>query len=160
MMSKMDFLKIKLATHDDIEQICLLYNEFYAYNAALQPEYCNAAKESGKYPESVIADENADIIVAVENNTIVGFVHVREAKTPPYASVVPHNYAEIIDFIVTASCREKGVGSKLMDAAREWGKARSLDYIELFVLTNAKEAYAFYQRYGFDTKSHTMRYAL
>ena len=41
-------MEIRTATLDDIEQICLLYNEFFAYNAKLQPEYC---KEANRFYE-------------------------------------------------------------------------------------------------------------
>ena len=47
-----------------------------------------------------------------------------------------------------------------MAAAKKWAKERNLDYIELFVLSNAEEANAFYEREGFETVSRTMRYVL
>lgn len=153
-------MDVKVATHNDIEPICQLYNEFFAYNARLQPEYYKAGNESGEYPKSVIEGEGSDIFLAVENDKIVGFIHVREAQTPTFDSIVPHKYAEVIDLIVTAPCREKGIGSKLMDAAKQWCKRRNLDYIELFVLSNAKSEFLFYEHEGFVTVSHTMRCTL
>jgi GNAT superfamily N-acetyltransferase len=54
-----------------------------------------------------------------------------------------NHYAQIIDFIVTAAHRKKGVGTKLMDAAKEWAKKRGLDYIELFVLSGAIDERSF-----------------
>ena len=150
-------MEIRLATLNDIEPICRLYNEFFAYNAQLQPKYCNAGKEYGEYPASVIENSDSDIFLAVNAGSIVGLIHVREAKTPPFDSIVQHKYAEIIDLIVTASFREKGVGSLLLDTAKKWSKARNLDYIELIVLSNAKAAIHFYDREGFDIVSHTMR---
>ena len=157
MKMKVYGLKIRLATFEDAEQICKLYNEFFVYNAELQPEYYKAAKESGEYPQSVIADENADILVAVESSVIVGFIHIRKAQTPPFGSVVPHNYAEIIDYFVTASYRNKGIGAELMNFAKQWSREQNLEYIELSVLSNAKEAIYFYECKGFNTASHTMR---
>jgi len=47
-----------------------------------------------------------------------------------------------------------------MNVAKEWSKMRNLDYIELFVLSNAKNENLFYEHYGFDIVSHTMRYKL
>ena len=91
---------------------------------------------------------------------MTGLIHVRKAKTPPYEPIVQHGYAEVVDLIVSAPHRRKGIGTKLMDAAKEWGKMRSLDYFELFVLSNAKGEVAFYEEYGFDTVSHTMRFIL
>ena len=145
---------------EDIKQICGLYNEFFKYNEKLQPEYCKAGIESGVYPKSVIESSNADIFIGIENNVIIGFVHIKEAQTPAFDSVVPHNYAEIIDFMVTASHREKGVGSRLVDSVKMWCKQRNLDYIELAVLSNAKEAICFYEQKNFTTTTHIMRCTL
>lgn len=148
---------IRLATLNDIESICRLYNEFFAYNAGLQPEYYKAGTESGEYPKSSITNESSDIFVAAENGIIVGFIHIKESQTSPFDAIVPHKYAEVIDLIVTASYRKMGIGSMLMDAAKQWSKAKNLDYIELFVLLEATDEILFYKHKGFKTVSHTMR---
>lgn len=153
-------MEIRLATLADIEPICRLYDEFFAYNAGLQPQYYRPAKEGGEYPRSVIASGDADIFIAVREGVVAGLIHVREAQTPPYGAVAPHQYAEIVDLIVTAPCRRKGIGSALMEAARGWSRVRKLDYIELLVLSDAKGEFLFYEREGFVTVSHTMRRAL
>lgn len=153
-------MEIRLATLSDIDPICRLYEEFFAYNAGLQPKYYKAGKEAGEYPKSVIASEDSDIFIAVENGEARGLIHVRQARTPPFEAVAPHKYAEIVDLIVTAARRRKGAGSMLMDAAKQWSRARNLDYIELFVLSDAKGEFLFYEREGFVTVSHTMRCTL
>ena len=150
-------MEIKLAGLGDIASICQLYNEFFAYNAGLQPVYYKAGKEDGAYPKSIIESEASDILIAVDEGEVVGFIHIREAKTPPFDALVPHNYAEIVDFITTAAHRKKGIGSLLMDAAKQWAKARELDYIELFVLTDARDEIRFYEHASFVPVSHTMR---
>lgn len=153
-------MEIRLATLSDIKPICQLYNEFFACNAGLQPEYYKAGEEKGGYPKSVITSECDDIFLAVKNNTVVGLIHVREAQTPPFNSIVPHKYTEVIDIIVTASYRKRGIGSMLMDAAKQWSKTRNLDYIEILVLSDAKGEFLFYEHEGFVTVSHTMRCVL
>ena len=150
-------MEVRLATLDDIEPICILYHEFWQYNADLQPMYYKAGTENGGYPKSVITSEKADIIIAVEKNIIVGFIHIREAQTPPFDAFVRYNYAEIIDFITTVNHREKGIGSELLGAAKQWAKERNLDYIELFVLSDAEDEFRFYENRDFVTVSHTMR---
>ena len=150
-------MEIRLAALDDVEPICLLYNEFFEYNASLQPEYYKSGIERGGYPESVIKDAKSDIIVAVESGAIVGFIHIRQMHTPPFDSLVQHTYAEINDFITTAKYRRMGIGTELMNAAKQWAVERSLGYIELFVLSNAKNEVRFYEHNEFETVSHTMR---
>jgi len=153
-------MEIRLATLNDVEALCPLLNEFYAYNAQLQPVYCKSDDEQGEYPRTIIESENSDFLIAVENGAILGFIHISQMKTLPYGSIVPHNYAEIIAFMVTASRRGQGIGSMLVDAAKQWSNARNLDYIELFSLTNAKEANYFYDKKGFNTVSYIRRYTL
>ena len=150
-------MEIRLATLDDIEPICLLYHEFWQHNADLQPVYYKAGVEHGGYPKSTITNDKSDIFLAVKNNVILGFIHIREAQTPPFDAIIQHNYAEIIDFITTAEYRKKGIGSKLMEAAKQWARERNLDYIELFVLLEAEDEFHFYEHKGFVTVSHNMR---
>jgi len=150
-------MEIRLAKYEDIEQICLLYNEFFAYNAKMDPVYCKAGKETGEYPKSVVDSPGSDLIIAVENNEILGFIHIKEGKTPPYDALMQNHYAQIIDFIVTEAHRKKGIGTKLMEAAKLWANKRKLDYIELFVLQGAKSEHRFYEQSGFTTVMQTMR---
>jgi len=150
-------MEIRLAIQNDIEQICLLYNEFFAYNAKIDPVYCRAGKENGEYPKSVIDSTDADLIVAVENNELIGFIHIREGRTPPYDALIQNHYAQIIDFIVTEKHRKKGIGTKLMEAAKDWSNKRKLDYIELFVLDGAKAEHRFYENNDFLPVFHTLR---
>lgn len=156
-------MKTRVAVLQDIPAICRLYEEFYAYNAALQPKYYNAAKEEGAYPHSVIVNTESALFVAVDendNDKITGFIHAEKSKTPPYPAVVAHEYVEIIDLIVLQSYRRKGIGSLLMNEAKNWGKSLGLEYIELLVLEKAESAKKFYEQEGFEVVSQTMRYEI
>jgi len=91
-------MEIRLATLNDIEKIRQLNHEFWVYNAWLQPKYYKEAEESGAYPKSVITDDDSDIIIATESDTVMGLIHVRKSKTPLYAPIVQHEYAEVVDY--------------------------------------------------------------
>jgi len=153
-------METRIATLNDIEALCPLLTEFFAYNAKLQPKYCIAAIERGDYPKEIIESENSDFIIAIDNSVVVGFIHINQSKTPPYDAIAPHNYSEIMAFMVTASHRKRGVGSLLIDASKQWSNARNLDYIELLSLTNAEEANRFYDNKDFVAMSHIRRYTL
>ena len=153
-------MEVRLATLNDIDALCPLLTEFFAYNAGLQPDFCIAAVERGEYPKNMIESDSSDFLVAIDGDIVVGFIHINQMKTPPYDAVAPHNYAEIMAFMVTASRREQGIGSLLIDAAKQWSKARNLDYIELISLTNAGEANLFYDKKDFATVSHIRRFTL
>ena len=153
-------MEVRVATLSDAEALCPLLTEFFAYNANLQPLYCHADNEDGEYPKTVIGKTDADFIIAVENGIALGFIHINQMKTPPYGSVVPHNYAEIMAFMVTESRREEGIGEKLIEASKKWSKERNLDYIELISFINAGKANSFYDNKGFVIESNIRRYAL
>ena len=153
-------MEIRIAETSDIEALCPLLTEFFAYNAELQPMYCTAAIETGEYPKSIIESEDSDFLVAIKNGTVVGFIHINQMKTPPYDAITPHNYAEIMALMVTASCREQGIGTELIELAKKWSKDRNLDYLELMSLVNAKEANTFYDNKDFITTSNIRRYHL
>jgi len=153
-------MEVRIATINDVELLCTLLTEFYAYNAKLQPMYCNVAIEDGKYPTSIIESDDSDFIIAVSGGKLIGFIHITKTETPSYSAVVPHKYAEIIAFMVTASFREQGVGSKLLDFAKLWSKDKNLEYIELVSLINATEANLFYDKNKFSTMSLVKRLEL
>jgi hypothetical protein len=142
-------MEIRIAELKDVDALCPLFTEFFTCNAKLQPMYCKAENENGAYPKKVIEKEYSDILVAVDNGIIVGFIHIKQMQTPQVGSVVHHDYAEVMAFMVT-----------LIDFAKQWSKDRKLDYIELISLINAKEANSFYDNKDFVTMSHIRRYTL
>ncbi len=150
-------MEISLATLEDVNEISVLYQEFYALNAAFQPEFYQTATETGAYPRFVIESSQGDLLIATETDSVIGLIHVEESKTPPYPTVVQHRFAEVIDLIVAEPFRGKGAGTLLIEAARQWAKNRGLDYLELFVLSENQGGIAFYHRNGFRTVSHNMR---
>lgn len=150
-------INIRLATREDVQKISAPYDDFFAYNAAQQPEYCVAATETGDYPNSVIESGGGDIIIAESVDAVIGFVHVEENATPPYPSVFPHKYACIVDFFVMEQYRRNGTGRLLLDEVKRWAKLRNLEYLELVALENNGIGRRFYEREHFITASRTMR---
>jgi GNAT superfamily N-acetyltransferase len=153
-------MEIRLATLNDVDALCPLITEFFAYNADLQPLYCHADTENGEYPKTIIENGNSDFLIAIEGDVAVGFIHINQMKTPPYGSIIYHDYAEVMAFMVTASHRGQGIGSMLIEAAKQWSKDRNLDYVELISLAGANEANGFYEKENFVTVSHVRRYTL
>lgn len=153
-------MQVRLATINDVENISTLYEHFYAYNANQQPQYYKEAVESVGYPKYSIESNQDDIFVAIEDNTLIGFVHVKEDKTSPYDMIVQHKFAEVVDVFVEGPFRGHGVGPLLISAAKQWAKMRGLDYLELFVLTENENSRQFYEHVGFSAVSTNMRLLL
>lgn len=148
------------ATLAHAQQISNLYEQFFAYNANQLPEYYQEAVETGAYPKSVIENESEELIVALENDRVIGFLHISEDKTLPFPCIVTYRYAVIIDLFIIPDYRNQGIGVLLLDKAKEWARDRSLSYIELSVLKNNVDGVRFYERENFEEVSRVMRYKL
>jgi ribosomal protein S18 acetylase RimI-like enzyme len=153
-------VEMRVAAPDDIAQISVLLEHSFAYNAAHQPSYYKEASEKGQYPRSVIGSVNGDIYIALDEEVVIGLIHVEERSTPPYETYIPHKYAEVVDLFVDPTYRGQGVGEALVSAAKKWAASRRLDYLELFVLSENDGGIRFYERMGFETVSHNMRLLL
>ena len=75
---------------------------------------------------------------------------------PPYPTVAPHKFACLMDLFVAPSARRCALGRRLLDEAKHWAYARSLEYLELMVLENNADGRSFYERERFKTASQTM----
>jgi len=149
-------MNIRLATQNDVQTICALLNEFFEYNARQQPQYYAAHIESGGYPSAVIDSADGDIIVAEIDDTVIGFMHIKEDATSPYPSVHARKFANVVALFVTDKYRKKGIGHLILDKAKGWAKSRNLEYLELMVLENNDIGKSFYKRENFVAVSQTM----
>lgn len=153
-------MEIRLAGINDIADICSLYNAFFIYNKEQQPQYYKSATENGSYPKNVIESNSEDIYIAEEDNVIIGLIHIAEEQTPPFDCFVQQKYAIIVDLFIDKDFRKKGIGSQLLESAKQWAKLRNLNYIELNVLAENENGIQFYNHKKFKTVSQIMRYTL
>lgn len=80
------------------------------------------------------------------NEKIVGFLMLRIQEDHFYSA---RYYGYIEQLIVTASARNLGVGSKLLQAACEWLRLRDIHTATLKVYGPNQDALRFYEREGF-----------
>ncbi|MFE3573886.1 GNAT family N-acetyltransferase [Lysinibacillus sp. NPDC059133] len=150
-------MNIKIATINEIPQIEILYAELFLEMSKLQPNYIAPAKQDVEFLKNTILEEKSDIIVAEIDNRIAGFLLIQELATPPYSCIVQHSYAYVMDVIVGGQYQSKGIGSLLLQVAKEWAAERKLDYLELSVLAENNGAFTLYKRLGYKETSRTMR---
>ena len=127
---------IRQAMTDDIDAI------------NMQPEHFRKSVRSVDYLSGLINDEKTDFLLAVIGEEAVGFSLLFEKETKDISLLVPCKYAYIQDFVVKETCRNKGIGAELMDASKRWAKERGMDYLQLSVLPENKDARRFYRRHG------------
>jgi len=97
---------------------------------------------------NLLSDTNSYLLVGEINGAIIGFIHFAIHK-----ALLHSGPSGLIDeFIVTRSCRSKGVGKQLIDAATQKCKQLGCCEVEVsteFANTTARE---FYKSCGFEER--------
>jgi len=103
--------------------------------------------------DSVLAATGHRIIVAEENDVVVGVLHVFERPALDKGCE-----AVIQALVVDDTVRSRGVGEALMHEAEAWAARRGLGATSLFTRIDRDRARAFYERIGYRLKatSHLM----
>lgn len=96
--------------------------------------------------QEVVADKNIQLMVAVEEDRIIGMG----------ANYIIHKIASkkcyLEDLIVDESYRGKGVGSKLLQALIDSARAEGVRTLEFMTATHRTDAHRFYEKIGFVKK--------
>ncbi len=140
----------------DIPAIAELYREQFKEMAKLMPDFIKEGDQSEEFIKNTIADENSDILVCEENGEIVGFILIQVKNRPNFSFVVEGKYCYIMDVIVTENSRGRGIGTELINSAKEWAKERDCLFVNLDVLEKNTRAIELYEKLGFMSKSREM----
>ena len=144
-------MEIRAAVPEDIPSLLALYKGLFAEAAQIQPYNFRPAEQSEEFLKQVMADPSSALLTAVSEGKPVGFALLRELRTPSAPCLTPHRFAALEDLAVAPELRGVGVGSSLLDAAKDWARSRGLDYLELNVLAENTQAKRLYERNGFES---------
>lgn len=142
-------MQIRVAEMKDIEQIRRLYHELETDGVKYQPEHFIVGYRSDAFFHAIFEDENQDILVADIDGTVIGFSHVMILKQKNVACLKPQTAVYIQDFDILESERNKGTGTLLMKASKEYGKRKGADFIRTQVFPQNIDGIRFYERNGF-----------
>lgn len=90
------------------------------------------------------AADHAVLLARDSDGRPVGWVHVFVALR-----VESDVFAELGGLVVRADSRRRGVGAKLVAAARRWAAARGIDRLRVRTRVEREDAKAFYDALGF-----------
>jgi len=151
-------IKIRRAVKADYPAIIEITIELEDQHIAAVPEVFRKESydEQVRNLDSILADANADLLVAERGCVVLGYVHLalKEAENVPMLR--PRSYVKIRDLAVARKYQRSGAGSALMQAAERWASERGIDTIELNVWEFNRGAFAFYQKLGYVTSSRHM----
>lgn len=150
-------IKIEKALAADLNSIQKLYIQLFSLMAKFQPSNYKEVEQNGEFLKEIIAKDSFGVLVAKDEEQVVGFIIVQEQSTPPYTCLVQHKFAYIIDLVVDEQQRGRGLGKSLLDAAEHWAKNKGFDYLELGVLEENTPAKNLYLKEGYTVATNIMR---
>jgi diamine N-acetyltransferase len=110
--------------------------------------------------EELLNDEKLDLLVAKQDDQIVGFALLRINQSPSFQSVHQRTYTYIDDFGVAKGMQGQGIGRKLFEACRDWALERGSQQLELTVWEFNNKALEFYEALGMETINRKMSITL
>lgn len=148
-------ITVRKASEKNLDEIKQLYDKINEY---LETHVNYPGWIKGVYPNEETAVEGwkeNTLFVAVMEDKIVGSVILNHLQEDAYKEILWKNpYAEeqvlvVHTLVVHPSYLHKGVGRKLMDFAKEYGRANNLKAIRLDVSENNPPAIFLYESCGF-----------
>ena len=147
---------IRKATIDDIESLRPLYLELEKDGVRFQAEHFVLGFRSDEFFESIFESENQDILVADIDGKVVGFAHVIILEQKRVPCLKPERVIYLQDLDVTEKLRSGGIGAKLIEACKEYGKEKRADFMRTQVFPDNVRGMQFYERQGFSEKMKTI----
>jgi GNAT superfamily N-acetyltransferase len=150
-------LYIRKATPEDARALGILQDALYEELSLLRPEDCNPSRP-GAEQSAIKLIGQSNIYVAVEFDAVVGFIALAERELTgirPYRGL---RYAAVEGIFVDPIYRGRGIGTALIQEAKRWGASRGLEYLELTLFSDSREAVYLCRQERFTDVRQTLRY--
>ena len=128
-------IEIRLMSENDAEPVNRLTHQL-GYTLSLEETLRNIT--------SVLNSRDHAAFVAVYENQIIGWIGAAHSIM---IEVMPH--CEINGLVIDDNYQGKGVGRRLIQKVREWGRAQGLNKLSLRCNIKRTEAHKFYEHLGF-----------
>jgi diamine N-acetyltransferase len=135
----------------DMEQVLRLYRQLDDWHALRYPGQFKLLDDTASSAFSLQRIERCpDILVAECVDVVVGFVQLYLRKTGGIPVENPLEYAQVDNFVVDEAHRGMGIGLALLNAARDWAKARGINGLRVGVFSSNTPAVELYKKAGFE----------
>ena len=143
------------ATEKHVPDIVELWKEFMDFHKSLDPFYTRTDDAPfERRVRDLISSEDAQVLVALDNDTVVGYSISQINSYPPVFKESTYGY--ISDVAVRSKSRRKGIGEQMLAKIYEWFDSRDIHRIELRVVANNAIAYSFWKKQGFKAYVHVL----
>ncbi|GAB0168047.1 GNAT family N-acetyltransferase [Lysinibacillus sp. CTST325] len=152
-------IEVFIATEEDYFAVNEIVKEGHEEHVLEEPTIFKSVESvmPESYYKELIGSEESDILIAKEDEIVLGFSVISVEAAPPFESLVQRKYAYIHDFGVKANLQRKGIGKILFNACITWAKEKEVDSVELNVWEFNKKAIDFYQHFEMKSVSRKMK---
>ncbi len=155
-------IKIRKAEAKDAVQIAEMLIDIGALHHNGRPDIYkdNLQKYNEEDIKKILKDKNTPIYVAVNEETVLGYVFCQIKTVESNKALVDRKYMYIDDFCVNKNYRKQHIGRMLMDAVFEETRKMEISSIQLNVWEFNESAIRFYEKCGFTTQKREMEIKL
>ena len=147
---------LQLARPEDRAAIEVLAQQIHRMHVQWRPDIYQLADEMWSQIRFGDAVAQRQLFVAKIDNAVVGYVLFR-IRNYEMIGHVKRRVLLVDEICVDESCRNQGIGTKMMIEVRALAKAFGCTDMQLGVYPQNEEALAFYQKCGFRIRSIDMQ---
>lgn len=155
-------MEIRFAQSKDIPSLIDLLKQVGTIHHQGRPDLFRngAQKFNADELQDMLQQENMPIFVAVADDQVYGYAFCSYVVTENHPMLCDHKTLYIEDLCVDEKVRGRGIGSKLFQEVKAYGKALRFDSLTLNVWTFNQTALKFYQSMGMKPQKTVMEAAL
>jgi ribosomal protein S18 acetylase RimI-like enzyme len=161
-------VSIRPAKDHDIEALCEMYYDFHEFHVCGVPTHLRSLGNKAQWDQAslrevlgkIMQGDESEIFVAETAGKLAGLIEVYVRQDPDEAALIQHRYVELQSLVVLAPFRRKDIGTRLVEAARRWGREKGATEVRLGVWEFNQAAREFYEAVGFRTLKRRMVAAL
>ncbi|MFK5884110.1 MAG: GNAT family N-acetyltransferase [Candidatus Izemoplasma sp.] len=136
----------------DFEKLNELFMQIDFIHSEAHPDLFNQPVKharSDEYLISIFQNDKQKLIVAIEDNMIVGLAIAAIESAPDVPLFKKRMWLTISTIIVDEDHRGKGIGKMLLGDLYRWAKKKNINEVELTVFAFNESAIEFYKKNGF-----------
>lgn len=141
-------MEIRHISLEDAEQFSNLLLSVDSSNMMLyEPgERKTSTEQEEKHIEGILMQTNSTILVAEENDRLVGFVAILGGLSSR------NQHSAFITAGVTEEFRGKGIATKLLKEGTRWAKEVGITRLSINIMKHNEKAFSLYQKLGFEVE--------
>jgi ribosomal protein S18 acetylase RimI-like enzyme len=156
-------VQIRAATEDDVAAVAGLLATVTDLHAAVLPHIYRPVADEGQFADYIrglMATAEQHVVVAERGGEIAGYVSFSRRPPSSVPFVIPHPTVNIDSVVVAERFQRQGIGAALVTWVHDWAAAHGISHIDLGVAAFNAAALRLYEKLGYTTVWHRMRYQI